>query len=455
MLSVNNPKIINFYNENSFLDFEETNLLFIDLLSIILNKSNTDTNDSNLILNILQNINSKCNTLESSITQVKTLQDKFDSSLLDAVKLQIYGIKDMYTSELDKYIQNNNNIQIREIQNITDKHNQLLLDKLHNEFGDKFHLNINEKITSLNNTIINEFKQQIDNNSNQQLLNTFETNVTSKYNELHKSLLEMNVEIIKQVDKHNYSDEFNMIKTHFERQKHSSNKGVDGENKLEILLNSIFPSCIVENTTGKGKSGDFIVYRDNTFNILFENKDYSNNVPPVEIEKFIRDIENVDMDGIFLSQSSGISRKDDFHIDIYNNKIIIYVHHVNYNIDKIKVAVNMLNHLKTKLNQIDTSDNNTIDESTLFAINKEFRFFLQQRNSLLELVKKFNKDITKQIGQLELPELNYLLSNKYASSDNIPFSCKYCNNNFKNAKALAAHVKKCKTKETYEENNIN
>ena len=115
----------------------------------------------------------------------------------------------------------------------------------------------------------------------------------------------------------------------------------------------------------------------------------------------------------------------------------------------------MLNHLKNKLNQLDTSGNNTISESTLLEINKEFRFFLQQRNALLELVKKFNKDVTKQIGQLELPELNYLLSNKYASSDNIPFSCKYCNNNFKNAKALAAHVKKCKAKETYEENTAN
>ena len=58
MLSINNPKIINFYNQNSFLDFEETNLLFIDLLSIILNKSNTETNDPNFILNMLQNINS-------------------------------------------------------------------------------------------------------------------------------------------------------------------------------------------------------------------------------------------------------------------------------------------------------------------------------------------------------------------------------------------------------------
>ena len=87
MLSVNNPKIINFYNQNSFLDFEETNLLFIDLLAIILNKSNTDSNDPNIILNMLQNINSKCNNLETSITEVKTHQDRFDSTLLDAVKL--------------------------------------------------------------------------------------------------------------------------------------------------------------------------------------------------------------------------------------------------------------------------------------------------------------------------------------------------------------------------------
>ena len=72
----------------------------------------------------------------------------------------------------------------------------------------------------------------------------------------------------------------------------------------------------------------------------------------------------------------------------------------------------------------------------------------------LERIEKFNKDITKQIGQLELPELNYLLANKYASSDSIPFLCTYCNIPFKNAKALAAHVKKCKPKITNDAANI-
>ena len=453
MLTTNNEKIINFYNQYTFLDFEQTNILFIDFISTILNKSSTNSNDPNIILNILQNINSKCNNLETSITEVKTHQDRFDSTLLDAVKLQIFSIKDMYTNELDKYLQNNNNIQLKEIQSITDKHNQFLLDKLNNEFGDKFNLNINDKINNLNSNIINDFKTLLANNSNQQIIHNFETSISSKYNDLQKSLFNMNSEILKHLDKYNYSNEFTMIKTYFERQKHSSNKGVDGENKLEILLNSIFPSATIENTTGKGKSGDFIVHRENSSNILFENKDYVNNIPPVEIEKFIRDIENVDMDGIFLSQSSGISRKDDFHIDIYNNNIIIYVHHVNYNIDKIKIAINMLDHLKNKLKHIDTSDNCHIADSTLFQINKEFRFFLQQRNSLLELVKKFNKDINKQIGQLELPELNYLLMNKYASSDVVPFLCTYCNSNFKNAKALAAHVKKCKAKNIIEDDN--
>ena len=132
MLSTNNDKIINFYNQYTFLDFEETNILFIDFISTILNTSSTNANDPNIILNMLQNINSKCNSLETSITEVKSHQDRFDSTLLDAVKLQIFGIKDMYTNELDKYLQNNNNIQLKEIQSITDKHNQFLLDKLNN-----------------------------------------------------------------------------------------------------------------------------------------------------------------------------------------------------------------------------------------------------------------------------------------------------------------------------------
>ena len=39
-------------------------------------------------------------------------------------------------------------------------------------------------------------------------------------------------------------------------------------------------------------------------------------------------------------------------------------------IDKIKIAINMLDHLKNKLKQIDTSDNCYISDSTLFEINK-------------------------------------------------------------------------------------
>ena len=129
---------------------------------------------------MLQNITSKCNNLETSITEVKSHQDRFDSTLLDAVKLQIFSIKDMYTNELDKYLQNNNNVQLKEIRSITDKHNQFLIDKLHNEFGDKFNLNINDKISNLNNNIINDFKILLANNSNQQKINNFETTFSSK-----------------------------------------------------------------------------------------------------------------------------------------------------------------------------------------------------------------------------------------------------------------------------------
>lgn len=448
MLNINNQEIINFYEQHPYLNIEEVNLLFINFITSILNKTSTNEINNNSIINLLNTINSKCNNLQTSITQVQSFQDKLDTTILDAIKLQIYNIKDVYINELEKYIQNGNNIQLKEIQNMSDKYNNNLLINIKNQLGDVYFTKINEQLTIFNRDIQSEFKNIITTSSQSDVINKFEANFNNKYDILHKYLYEMNNDIIKHVDKIDCKDDFNLIKTYFDRQKHSSNKGIDGENKLELILNKLFPSDDVQNTTGKGKSGDFIVYRDNLSNIMFENKDYINNIPPCEIDKFIRDIENMNIDGIFLSQNSGISRKQDFQIDIYNNNIIIYVHHVNYNIDKIKIAINMLNHLKSKLNTIDNSSATNIDESTLFEINKEYRFFLQQRTALLELVKKFNKDITKQINDIELPQLHSLLANKYASSDIIPFTCTYCNSTYKNAKALAAHVKKCKIKQS-------
>ena len=64
-------------------------------------------------------------------------------------------------------------------------------------------------------------------------------------------------------------------------------------------------------------SCDFLLKRENKPTILFENKDYSRNANPEEVKKFIRDINERNQHGIFLSQNSGITTKHNFQIEFH------------------------------------------------------------------------------------------------------------------------------------------
>ena len=46
------------------------------------------------------------------------------------------------------------------------------------------------------------------------------------------------------------------------------------------------------------------------------------------IEKFLRDVEHQSCHGILISQKSGISRKQNFQVDIHNGYIVVYIHNV-------------------------------------------------------------------------------------------------------------------------------
>eukprot|EP00968_Pinguiococcus_pyrenoidosus_P012170 scaffold1047_cov126-Pinguiococcus_pyrenoidosus.AAC.2 len=48
------------------------------------------------------------------------------------------------------------------------------------------------------------------------------------------------------------------------------------------------------------------------------------------------------MDGIFLSQSSGFVYKDDWAFEVRGNRLVVFLHHVEYRADKIHLAVQAL-----------------------------------------------------------------------------------------------------------------
>ena len=462
MLSTTNSKVIRFYQEHPYFSFEEMNIFMVDFFRKLLTQIPNENIDQTSILNLLQNINTKCASMETSITHVNNQQNKMESymsdihkQIVDSISLQLYSTKDSYIKELEKFIQCGKTNDLQHQQEIANQNMEKILDKIQLYFGDKFLVSVTDEVKKFNKELHNEFDKAVKtDNNNSDTLMRFENVINAKYDNLNHLIMQMNQDVKKDMDKLNYSEELSVIKTHFERQKNSSNKGADGENKLENVLSELFPSSTIQNMTGKSKSGDFIVEREDRDSIMFENKDYSNNVPVCEVEKFIRDVENLNMHGIFLSQNSGVSRKDDLHIDVHNGNIMIFVHCVNYSVDKIKVAVNMLDHLGRKLKNMNTSGE-VISNEILVEINKEFQYFMHQRGLILESMRKFHKDMTKQVTDLQLPELNILLSNKFASTDSSQFNCIHCGQLYKNKKSLAAHTKRCKkapTKDTETEN---
>lgn len=449
-MNITSKKVLQFYKSNPHFDINEMNEFLVDFITRLQSQTPSQNMNESAMTTLLQSINKKCNTLSDTITDVHTAQTRLRSDLsdlqktmMDNIALKLYDSRDQYIKEFEKCINSAQNNEFQKHQHMANDNIEKLLDKLRIHFNDHFVSSFDSQFKKFSTDISLEFSKATESGD----LNKFEATLNSKYDTLYNFILHNNHEFRTQLTKMDVSEDINHIKTFFDRQKHSSNKGNDGENKLESILNEIFPTANVVNTSGKSKSGDFIVERDGLSSIMFENKDYTNNVPIAEVDKFIRDIECINTHGIFLSQCSGISLKEDFRIDTHDNKIVVFLHNVQYSADKIKLAVTMLDHLIIKLNQIEIKGD-MISEETMMDINKEFCVFVQRKTNALEMLKRFNKDMTKELTDIQLPELHSLLSQKYATNDSSTSKCPHCNREFKNAKGLAGHLKHCKVVQT-------
>ena len=52
-----------------------------------------------------------------------------------------------------------------------------------------------------------------------------------------------------------------------------------------------------------------------------------------------------------ISQTSNISTKENFQIDIINNNIVLYICNCNYEKDKIKLAISIIDNLLPMINE--------------------------------------------------------------------------------------------------------
>jgi hypothetical protein len=191
---------------------------------------------------------------------------------------------------------------------------------------------------------------------------------------------------------------------------------------------------------------DFLFKRMNKPIIYIENKFDSMNIDEEITIDFINHSNNNKHNGILVSHNSGIVNKYDYEIQIYDGHIFVFLQNTNFDIDKIKNAINIIDVLYEKLEIMNSNSNiYNISNEVLNEINQEFQLFLVQKNDIHECLKDMNKKISAKIENLKFSSLEKYLSTKI---DNVKKTgqhrCSLCNNYTSNTlKGIAAHKRGC------------
>ena len=226
-----------------------------------------------------------------------------------------------------------------------------------------------------------------------------------------------------------------------------------GEDELEIILNKINPTANILKNENSEFFYDFLLSRENKQKIIIESKGENGNIKNNQIELFINSCKQMNSNGIFISQSSGITNKYNYQIDVFGTIIIVYIHYANYDIAKIKIAFDIVDNMYeniTKNNAFSLfNEDNFISKDLLNEINQEYQCFVKQKDELKNFIKENDNKLLNQLEDVKMNHLNKYLSSKFINNQqNIKIhKCNLCNFYTSNTlKGMAAHKRGCKKK---------
>jgi organic radical activating enzyme len=456
-LTCNSAKVWAFYHEHPEIDFEKMNIMFTDILASIMQTTNP-VNNSNItsqILNGLANIQSQLTSQQSEYSKLLFLKlTEFKKEYIDDLKMILSS---NIADKIAPLIKESNG-------SILDK-TQLLLSELVPKNNENLSRQINDNIKSFCSSITAEISKTSNTGGeplSQSSLDSFIKNIDTKFSNVIDSTRKM-VDSNKDATLSQLSSISSSqialqteVKDVLKKMENSSSKGKMSENIVLNILRGLFPSAEVEYVGSQKESGDIMIHRKDRQKILVENKCYeSRQVTSDQVKKFIHDVDIQNCSGLFLSQEGGIVNKDNFEINIHNRNVLLYIHNVNYDPEIIKIAIDIIDSFKTKLDEVTLTDDYPISKDTLEEINKEYQLFVEQKLNQLKIVKEFSQKMIKNIEDFQLPCLEKMLSSRFGYITSGKFVCEKCNFIGKNPLALSVHKRTCdKTNLSVQENNI-
>ena len=431
-LVIRNKTVIEFYKQYSYLDFEQVNLLLVNFLSNIIQEADNGINKG-LSVQILQQCSDNNVKMDMMSRDLSLRMIDLKKEYLEELKSQMY-INDGKTSEkLSKQLETNAEILIYKTNSVLVSVLPTISDNVRREITNSVDLFKNQLMSEIlkikNNELdIEQFIQNVDSRFQNQT-DEFKQLITGLTSDLASKTTKGDIIL----------DELREFCNKF---KNSSLKGGMGECRLGKILTNMFPSGEIVDKSGVKESGDFHLKRENKNTILLETKEYDRNVNNDEVEKFIRDCTIQNLHGIFLSQNSGITSKNNFKIEYNNGKILVYIHNCEYSADKIQSAIDIIDSLSLKIIETNPDNIHTIPNDILDEINSEYGRIVEKRNYIISAIKDNNKKIVQLLEEgIRLPKLEAYLQTKYAQVCKTTYPCEICNKVFENRAGLSSHSK--------------
>ena len=387
VLKISHPTICDFYNDNPQFDVEKVNLAVIELLKLV-NKNQNDSNSANSV--IMQNIQ---NALCSDVVQ------NHQQELIE---------KNM--SELKTLLKELNN---------SDKPNTSHMDTI-KEYINNF-----------------EMKSSLLLQNAQQPIYSF---LSSSEDRLQQSISSIKKET-------SLDDESRTMLKDISNMLSRLPDCICSEDALSKKLTKLYNTADIRNISCEEDKQVVLMKRFRKPTTFFQLISQDENVNGEQITEMLACLSEQNCNGILLSSQSGFSGKKDFHIDIHNNNIIVYIHNFAKNEDKLQMAIHIVDGFISRMNEVSNVSTTGvhITQDLLEKINNEYQLFISQKTAVVDLLKENQKKVINQMDEIKFPCLDKYLSTKFSAPvATCGLKCDVCKNySANNLKALAAHKRGC------------
>lgn len=461
-LVLSHPRITHFYAAHPYFSVETMNLWFIDILEKIVDRHPIPT-PTTLVPAVDVKTSFHQTELSTALSSLKETVSLFHKTVL----CQWITAKTQYIHDFQSVM------ECSEFDHATDvlfKNNERLVEKMHSIMGDisklrssvpyekiaqsikQFHLIINANIDSI---IV---KRQTCTDLSQ-LTHLFTTNFEINAAHMIQTIQQWLGEFIAAKEKHvdtvitdpSVSSDYNraLYDLH-DSLHHLKQKGVgtvDPETtEFDLLVAKFYSTASV----AKESESAILLAREKKTPIYIEHRAIKDrNVRADESKRFVQTTLEHACHGILVSQWTGVTSKPHLHIEIHNHRVVVYVHQLAYSMEKLQMAVDIIDSLSAKLDEYYASGDNKwmIPKDILDEINREYQMFICQKETILGFLKESHKKLLSQIDDIQFHSLDKFLSTRYSSCKKQGFVCDLCNTFTVNTlKGLAAHKRGCQRK---------